>query len=146
MADPLSVASSAVGVLSLAITTCQGVISYYKSWDTQGENMSNAKGEIERLRNCLSALEEILPKIMSSSAIAVHVEQCVLSCQEGTVRLEQFLKKCRNSPAPLSLKDKIRDCGQKAIFPFRQSSLNTLKEIVRNLEDSLGTALQVLHL
>lgn len=142
----LAAAGSAVGIISLAITTCQGVLSYYNSWDTQDQNISDAKGRIETLRSSLSALEEILPKISSSPAIAGHVERCVLSCQEGTARLEQFLGKCRKNPAPTSLTDKLRDCRQKAIFPFRQSSLDSLKEILRDLEDNLGTALRVLQL
>ena len=146
MADPVSVAGSAVGVISLAITTCQGVISYYESWETQDQNISDAKGKIERLRSSLSALEEILPKISSSSAIAKHVEQCVLCCGEGTARLEQFLERCRKDPAPLSLRDKLRALRQKAIFPFRESSLGRLREIVRDLEADLGTALRVLQL
>ena len=146
MADPVSVAGSAVGVISLAITTCQGVISYYDSWETQDQNINDAKGKIERLRSSLSALEELLPKISSSLAIAEHVERCVLCCGEGTSRLEQFLGRCRKDPAPLSLKDKLRVFGQKAIFPFRESSLERLREIVRDLEGDLGTALRVLQL
>ena len=93
MADPVSVAGGAVGVISLAITTCQGVISYYDSWETQDQNVSDAKREIERLQSSLSALEKILPKISSSSAIAEHVKQCVLCCGEGTARLKQFFGK-----------------------------------------------------
>lgn len=146
MADPFSVAGSAVGVLSLAITTCQGVLSYYNSWDSQDQNISDAKRKIERLRSSLSALEEVLPKLSSSPVIAANVEQSVLCCKEGTVRLEHFLEKCRKNPAPLSLIDKIHDFRKKAIFPFRQSSLDSLREIVRDLEDSLGTALQVLQI
>ena len=146
MADGFSIAGSAVGVLSLAITTCQGVLSYYSSWEHQDQNISDATGKIERLRSSLTALEEILPKISSSSTIAANVEQCILSCKEGTWRLEQFLGKCRKNPAPLSRIDKFRDCRQKAVFPFRQSSLDSLKEIVQDLEHNLSTALQVLHL
>ena len=146
MADPFSVAGSAVGVISLAITTCQGVISYYNSWDIQDQSISDAKEKIERLRSSLSALEEILPKIASSSAIAAEVDQCVLSCREGTARLQKFLGKCRENAAPLNFRDILRDCRQRAVFPFRQTSLDTLKKIVRDLEDSLGTALQVLQL
>ena len=146
MAEPLSVAGSAVGVVSLAITICQGVLSYYNSWDTQDQNIIDAKEKIESLRNNLLALREILPKISSSSAIAAQVEHCVLSCEEGTARLEKFLEKCLKNPAPLTLRDRLRDCRQRAIFPFRQSSLDSLKEIVRDLEGNLGTALQVLRL
>lgn len=146
MAEALSVAGSAVGVISLAITTCQGVLSYYNSWENQNQSVSDAKSGIERLRNSLSALEVILPKVSSSSAIAGHVEQCVLSCKEGTARLEQFLGKCRKNPAPVSLPDKLREYRHKAIFPFRQSSLDSLNNIVRDLEGNLGTALQVLQL
>lgn len=146
MADPVSVAGSAVGVISLAITTCQGVISYYDSWENQEQNISDAKRKIERLQSSLFALEEILPKISSSSAIAEHVKQCVLCCGEGTARLEQFLGRCREDPAPLSLKAKFRVLRQKAIFPFRKSSLDRLRGIVRDLEGDLGTALRVLQL
>ena len=146
MADPFSVAGGVVGVVSLAITACQGVISYYNSWETQDQNIIDAKGKIERLRSSLSALQEILPKIKSSPAIAEHVEQCMLCCREGTVRLENFLGKCRKDPAPVSLRDKIRACRQKALFPFRESSLHSLREIVQDLEGNMSTALQVLQL
>ena len=146
MADPFSVAGGVVGVVTLAITACQGVISYYNTWETQDQNISDAKGKIERLQNSLSALKDVLPKISSSSAIAQHVEQCVRCCEEGTSRLEHFLGKCRKNPAPVSLRDKIRVCRQQALFPFRESSLDSLGQIVQDLERNLGTALQVLQL
>ena len=146
MGDPFSVAGSAVGVISLAITTCQGVISYYNSWDIQDQSISDAKEKTERLRSSLSALEAVLPKISSSSAIAAEVEKCMLSCREGTARLQKFLGKCRENAAPLNFRDRLQNCRQRALFPFRQSSLDSLKEIVRDFEDNLGTALQVLQL
>ncbi|KAM0796422.1 hypothetical protein BDR22DRAFT_893275 [Usnea florida] len=146
MGDPFSVAGSAVGVVSLAITTCQGVISYYNSWDNQDQSIIDAKGKIERLHSSLSALDEILPKISSSSGIAAEVEQCVLSCRECTARLQNFLGKCRENAVPLNFRERLRDCRQRAIFPFRQSSLDSLNEIVRDLEKNLCTALQVLQL
>lgn len=146
MADPFSVAGGVVGVVTLAITTCQGIISYYNSWEAQDQNIIDAKGKIERLRSSLSALEEILPKISSSSAIAEHVEQCILGCRKGIVRLEDFLGRCRKDPAPFSFRDKLRACRQKVIFPFRESSLDNLRDIVQDLEGNLSTALQVLQL
>ena len=146
MAEPFSVASGVVGVVTLGITACQGVVSYYNSWETQDQSISDAKEKIERWQSSLSALKEILPKMLCSSTIVQRVEQCVLCCEEGTSRLEQFLVKCRKNPAPVSLRDKIRVCRQRAIFPFRESSLDSLRQVVQDLEGNLGTALQILQL
>ena len=146
MTDPFSITGGVVSILSLAITTVQGVKSYYESWNTQDQYVSDVNNKVQSLLHSLSALEQILPRISSSSATKVHVEQCVLSSKEGISRLEEFLRKCRKNPAPVGLKDKVRTARQKAIFPFRRSSLDTLRDIVRDLEGNLGTALQVLHL
>lgn len=138
MADTVSVAGSAVGVISLAITTCQGVISYYDSWETQDQNISDTKRKIQRLQSSLSALEEILPKISSSSAIAEHVKQCVLCCGEGTARLEHFFGKMSQGSCSAQFQSQIPSVEAKSYIPFRKSSLDRLREIVRDLEGDLG--------
>jgi hypothetical protein len=59
MGDPFSVAGSAVGVISLGLTVCQGLLTYYgqfKAYDEEIRDVSNHnqkfREHVEGVRKC----------------------------------------------------------------------------------------------
>lgn len=56
MSDPISVAGSALGVVSVGIQVCQGLLSYYNAWRSYNSQISHCYNTIEGLNATLENL------------------------------------------------------------------------------------------
>ena len=148
MTDPFSVAGSAVGVISLGLTVCQGLLAYYgplKAYDEQIHDVSN---RITSFNNTLKELKDLLANTeVSSSALmpqsATAALGCIFNCQEGLKRLKNMLNKCRSSTSNKSLlRSKIQI--NRMLYPFRRDTLVTLLDTMSWLQADLNTSLQTL--
>ena len=72
MADPFSVAASAVSVVSLGIQVCQGLLSYYSDYKSYNDDVSSLYKKVEDLRLTLEICDDILykPGLTASKASA----------------------------------------------------------------------------
>lgn len=80
MADLASLAGTAVGVISLGIQVCQGLVSYYKNWKSFDDDIAHLYAKIDGLRITLENLEHTLPKLRHLNAnIMIDVEEKIVS-------------------------------------------------------------------
>lgn len=140
MADPVS-------VVSLALTVCQGLLSYYSGWNAQGEEVRNVYTKIEGLKDSLNILQQSFSRLGSSQpVVTANVAKSVDACKDGVERLNEMLQKCQRNPAPTNIKEKLRALGEKSLFPFRRDTLKTMENTVRYLQENLHTAVQGLQM
>lgn len=66
MADPLSIAGGAVGFVSLGLTSCKSIISFYETYKDQDEETNGLVRKSEELRIVLEALKGHLPQLEHS--------------------------------------------------------------------------------
>ena len=150
MTDPLSVTGSAVGVISLGLTICQGLLAYYGPFKDYDEQMQDVSNRIKSFNSTLKALEDVLAKAQSLSSTqtaqsATVALDSIFNCQEGLKRLKNMLDKCRNSPSTKSfLGSKIQI--NRMLYPFKRETLVTLLDTMSWLQADLNTSLQVLTL
>lgn len=146
MADPFSVAGSAVGVISLGLTVCQGLLAYYGPFKAYDEQIHDVSNRIKSFNSTLEALKDVLANAgVSSSALtprsATVALGCIFNCQEGLKRLKNMLDKCRKSPSTKSfLRSKIQI--DRMLYPFRRDTLVTLLDTMSWLQADLNTSLQ----
>lgn len=150
MADPFSVTGSAVGVISLGISVCQGLLAYYDSFKAYDEQIKDVSLRVQSFSNILKALNEVLSDAQASSSIlatrqgAVALD-CIFNCQEGLERLQKVLEKCKYSPLNLSfLSSKFQI--NRMLYPFKRDTLVTVLDTLKWLQDDLNTSLQILTL
>lgn len=62
MSDPVSVAGSAVGVISLGIQVCQQIVSYCQSWRGYDQDIQKVASKADGLRTPLKKLREMIEK------------------------------------------------------------------------------------
>jgi hypothetical protein len=150
MTDPLSVAGSSVGVISLGLTICQGLIAYYGPYKSFNNEIEVFACRIEDLHGLLAALQIILSEThafnaSSASETAKIACNVVRHCQQGLQRLDKMLHKCKSSPFPRkSLGAKFRI--ERAFYPFRRETLIAFLEIMGWLQANLNTALHMLNM
>ncbi|KAA8647781.1 hypothetical protein EYZ11_013356 [Aspergillus tanneri] len=150
MADPLSAAGSAVGVISLGLTVCQGVLAYYGPFKAFHEQVDEVACRIAALDGILKALQHVLTDahVLSASetapSAAVGIDT-ILDCQEGLNKLRKMLEKCdKTKQAGSSIAPKKRI--DRLSYPFRRETLKALMETTSWLQANLDTSLQMLNM
>ncbi|TVY62326.1 hypothetical protein LSUE1_G008279 [Lachnellula suecica] len=147
MADPLSVAGSAVGVISLGIQVAQGLITYCNQVKCFEKEIADVTLKAKGLQGVLRVLEEPLRKAESdNSPIPVEVRKAVIDCEDGLQNLDRMIKKYENTEVAVKARDKARGVKKKVLFPFRRDTLLSLNATLEGLQANLDTAVNILNL
>ncbi len=94
MAEAIGVSGAAVGVASLGIQVCQGLLSYYTAYRNQNSEIKAICVRIEGLRNILNYLKGVLPNARPDGVSATRqVEQAIMECAASIANLEDQVKK-----------------------------------------------------
>ena len=150
MAEPLSIASGAAGLVSLGISVCHGLLEYYQSYRQSGIAVENMYTQLISLSRTLGLIEGVLSSTTTpwDPETRARAEESIEVCRSATQALDKKLRKVKVSSAigKSEPTEKIRSFVHKASFPFRESTLVRLKEIILELRGDLGLVLSVLQL
>lgn len=148
MADPLSVTAGIVGFVSLGIQVTESLVRFYTAYKDQDADMARMTTKSESLldtfRHLDAALrrrtfrpeEQDLIKVIKSSA-----HNCDELVQELNQKIEKF-----DRTSTIGIKGTIRAAGRRAAYPFRQSTLQKLDEIIGEIRLELMVTLDILQL
>lgn len=132
MGEPFAVAASAIGVVSLGLQVCHGLMSYCESYRSQNSDNAQAYDKIDGLRSTLALLQSSLPQLDPSIAVtAENVKKRILSCSQGVQKLREILVECSQHVVPETYNEKIQKCALKALYPFKDA-LKSLTLLLRN--------------
>lgn len=138
-------AGTAVGVISLGIQVCQGLVKYYGSW-------KDAPKDVELMCKSMRSLEETLNMVntavkdngvasQAQSRIRNEIDSCATSIAELQSRLIEVQE--INGPR---IWPKVHGQGRRLLYPFREGTLKKLIGIAVEMRDNLRFALDVLQL
>ena len=142
----MAVAGTAVGIASLGIQVCQGLLSYYDSWRGYDSDVTSAYDSIDDLSRTLTLLKASLDSNELDKETKERVMRCLHSGEESLVKLSRKSQKLRKYGQPEGLRQKAWAELQRSWYPFRASTLAKLREIVADVRERLKLALQVLQL
>jgi hypothetical protein len=150
MGDALGVAGTAVGIVSLGLQVCQGIIDYYSSWKDYNSDVADTYKLVDQLNSTFALLRDAfqLSKSGGSSlglAAAEQAERCIGSCEGGIAALEKLLTKIKIKE-PHGGRKKLEAQGMRFLYPFRQGTLGKLRDAVLEMRDSLNPVLHVLNM
>lgn len=145
MGDPFSIASGAAGVVSLGITVCSGLLDYYSSWKDSDKNIATMYASLEGLTKTFKLMRDTIGRSSFAPDVAERVLESTKSCEDGVNGLEKRLKKL-GDPNSAGLESKIRIHARKALYPFKESTLMKLREIIGDLRDNLSLAIDALQM
>lgn len=148
MGDPFSAAGTAVGIVSLGVQVCQGLISYYDKWKSFDDDIAQIQVKLNGLSMTLENLEKhIVPKFRSSNAREVEdVDQKILSCFTGIHKLKVILTKCQTSAPADIVHGKAYKLVRKTFYSFKKTTFQELNASVTSLQENLQTSLLSLML
>jgi hypothetical protein len=150
MGDPLSVAGTAVGIVSMGLTVCQGIIDYYSSWKLYNSDIANTYKLVEQLNTTFTLLRDSLESAKpSGSALGLkaseQVETCIVGCEDRIGQLRKKLEKIKGNE-PKGGFGRLEAQRLRLLYPFQQGTLGKLRDALLQLADNLEPALQVLNM
>ena len=148
MSDPLSVAASVAGLISLGITVSQSLVDFYNSYKDLDSDLNSTVKRLESLLDIFRYLEETISnrKFQTGEQDLVNnIEASISACgnliHELQVEWEKFSKTSSDS-----FKAAIRTAARRATYPFRRSTLQKIDEEIDEIRANLSSALGVLQL
>jgi ankyrin repeat domain-containing protein 50 len=141
MADPLSIVAGAAGIVSLGLTVCSGLLEYYGSWRDSPSDVVAMCKSLETLTRNFQLLEKKVRHPLLDHECVERVTESIISCAAGVQKLQSKLDKMR--------KVKLGSMSahlQRAQYPFRQKTLESLAHTISDLRSNLGLATSTLQL
>jgi hypothetical protein len=137
---------AAVGVASLGIQLCQGILTYYHDWRSCYDDISTAYEKVSVLKETFAQLKNSLHDPFLDDARKMITHRCLISCQKGLSRLQKLLDKLPVVSQSPELIARATAAVNRAVYPFRTNAFKNIVKTVDGLVDDLALALQVLHL
>ncbi|CAG8960230.1 hypothetical protein HYFRA_00012749 [Hymenoscyphus fraxineus] len=141
----LGIAGSVVGIVSLGIQVCDGLIRYYSSWKDAPNKVKSMCQSVKSLEESLNRLKLSIREDGEATQAEAGVQEGIISCKAGIDKLQQELNKVQEIQGS-SVWSKIHGQGRRLLYPFRDSTLSTLKEIIADIRENLSLAVELLHL
>jgi hypothetical protein len=140
----MEVAGSAVGIASLGIQVCQGLLSYYDAWKSYDSDISGTYDAVTDLSKTLTILKTTLREEVDRERVG-RVDTCVKGCEDALLKLDEKRRSLQEYSQPEGLRQKMRSGLQRSWYPFRKETLAALKGSVTDVQERLKLALQVLQ-
>ncbi|CAO2649247.1 Nn.00g066320.m01.CDS01 [Neocucurbitaria sp. VM-36] len=146
----MEVAGAAVGVASLGIQLCQGLLQYYVSWKGYKDDIKATYDSIEQFEKTLMLLGKTADRSQHSPELIQRVAECVIACESGINRLKKKFEKIKQkTPSDTTLANLRRQLhlqSHRLIYPFQESTLAKLREIISELQGTILTATSALNI
>jgi ankyrin repeat domain-containing protein 50 len=145
--DPLSVAGSAAGIISIGIKATQYLVDYYSAYKIQKSDVAHT---IKRLEHLLGVLETLRNQLANrkfradEQDLRKNVEDSIQNCEECTHELQDEAVKFKDNSED-GIRATARTAARRVAYPFRQSTLQKLEEDVDETISHLSLALQGLQ-
>ncbi len=147
MSDPFSVAGSAVGVISLGITVCDGLVKFVDQIKHRKGELLKLEAWMDQLADLLEELQSITVKVKQSSSITSNsVDTSITSIATVLEDLRSKLALSSKNYGNSNLTQRLREWKRNLTYPFKRDELLHLKSTVEGLHLNLILALQALQL
>ena len=146
MGDAFGVAGSGVGVISLGIQVCQGLLAYYDSWKGCHQDIKNTSKSIASLTETLQLVSRVVKnKKGQGDPVEQQINSIVVRCLTGIEDLSKELERFEKYPESADIRSKSKSHMRRLYYPFKESTLAKLRDSVQDVRDDLVPALAVLQ-
>lgn len=135
---------TALGAVSLGIEICKGLVWYIDSAKNTKERRDEIQGRMDRLADCLEALESLVEERGPSRSKTITQRE-ITACATA-------IENIRNKLSPASLvsgskpKDRLKGLTRRSLYPFKESGIEQAKTAVEGIQHNLHTALAALKM
>jgi hypothetical protein len=145
MADPFSVAGTAVGITSLGIQVCQGAFQYYARFRSYHNDIEVVVQRTEGLVRLLKTLDSTRKNIeLNNDEPSEQLLLALMACDSELQKLQNTMKKFGQTKLPGSLQEMSGLVRKRLLWPFRKDTLLEIQTVLSTLQDNLHLALQIM--
>lgn len=146
MADPLSVAGLAAGVVSLGLQVCGGITSYIDALNCREQDIASARQQTECLEKTLQVVETSLAQLQHEHQTpTAAVRGCMDSCNQELEALRSLVVELAGpDQSAAGRRERIKAFGKKLCYPFSRPKIEQLENRLRIANATLQLALQAL--
>ena len=148
MTDPLSVAGSVAGLISLGIQVTQSLVNFYNAYKNRDSDLVHMIERLDSLLDIFQCLKKTLLDRhfqVDERSLIESIETSIKSCEESIQELQDEYQKFTKTSSQ-GVKAAVRVTGRRVTYPFRQSTLQKLDEDINEIRANLSSALNVLQL
>lgn len=148
MSEPLSIAASVAGLISLGIQVTQSLFDFYNAYKKRD---SDVLGMSERLESLLDILQHLHKTLVDrkfqadEQGLIKSIETLIKNCDESIQELQDECQKFSKASSN-GIKAAVKVVGRQAIYPFRRSTILKLDEDIGEIRVNLSSVLDVLQL
>jgi hypothetical protein len=147
MTDPLSVTAGAAGFISLAITVCQGLVTYYKAWDGWEDDVRSAVQDVEDISKFFNLFNSRISTMSADQADIVNQAHTARTrIAEAAKKLEEIRDKCKAVPTQNGKRHRLRNLSRRSLYPFKKETLQEVQDTVRQARAGLTDLLQLIQM
>ncbi|KAF2809287.1 uncharacterized protein BDZ99DRAFT_520652 [Mytilinidion resinicola] len=148
MSDPISVAGTAIGVVSLGLSLCQNLVDYVEALQDRKNSIQSTLSRVECLRTTLDMVKDAVSHVSPNNQNVVDaVEKCLREGEAEMRRLDAFLKNLKCDYIVTDSKSKrVKSTVRKLLYPFKKGNIQKLENDVQTINVILATALQALEI
>jgi hypothetical protein len=144
MADPLSISADAAGLVSLAITVCQSLATYYGLWKSYHGDIEKLCRDSEIMLRNMEHLQVCIDSHEFPAALKQQVESSILACTGDIRALEAELVLIKDTELPESHQEKHKFFIRRAQYPLKEGTLRKIKDSFLSLQASVDSAVSLL--
>ncbi|RHZ69879.1 hypothetical protein CDV55_101975 [Aspergillus turcosus] len=139
MSDPLSVAASAAGIISLGIQVTQTIVLYCSSWKGYNKDIEDLNHKASGLSKTLKHLEDVLQRLPNLDSSSQKQIEDLMDVSKITF---DKLKEMTDKIPPPSTGSKAA-FAKRALYPLRKQALVDAAGMLDSLQANIDTALSV---
>lgn len=143
----LAAAGSAVGIISLGVQVCQGLISYYEVWKGRHKDIADTAESIATFSGILKTVLAVLDRQVDKIApLNKQIDDVVSQCKKAIDTLSMELAKFEPCPQTPGWRTKTKSDLRRLHNPFWEGTLVGLRYTVQDARSNLISALEILQL
>ncbi|KAK8112464.1 hypothetical protein PG984_012990 [Apiospora sp. TS-2023a] len=147
MADPLSVAGLAAGVVSLGIQVTGGLLSYLDAIRSREEDLALAKQYVGSIQAAINHINSSPSRTQASQTASASIKASMDACKVQLKALEDLVNRLSSAPGSnATLRSKLRDSSKKLAYAFHRPDIKELEEKLSRADSTLQGAMQALGL
>ena len=149
MSDPLSVAASVAGLISLGITVSQSLIDFYTAYKDLYSDLDGTMTRLGSLLDILRCLEGTISNRKfqpDERGLVKTIEGSISRCDKLIHKLQDEWNKVSSETSSDGLRAAMKRFGHRAAYPFQRDTLQKMDEAIYQIRSNLSFALGVLQL
>lgn len=142
MIDPGTI----IGITSLGLQVCQGLLSYYKGFKESGEDIVELCKSLEHSKKGLELLQNNLDRLQQDGSIATALRNEMQHCSEIYNTLQRILDKISEGKGKGGWRRPGKSLLSRVKYPFKQDLIMKLGWFLREHEQHLNILLGTLQM